>query len=75
MERQRVIRFELKQLLERKRMTQEEFGSKCTPPLNRHQVSKLTRTNSISLEMLERVIDALELDSEEVGSLIKVYKK
>lgn len=75
MERERVIRFELKQLIKERGLTQEEFGKLCSPELDRFQVSKLTKASNITFDMLERIVNALELDSEEVGKLIAVYKK
>ncbi|MGG3573248.1 helix-turn-helix transcriptional regulator [Bacillus gobiensis] len=72
-ERNCIVRFELKSLLEKRNLTQEQFGLMCKPPLSREQVSRLTRSTKITFNMLERIIDAFELDSEEVGELIKVY--
>ncbi|MGG3623124.1 helix-turn-helix transcriptional regulator [Bacillus gobiensis] len=74
MERKKIVRFELKQLLQEKGMTQVEFGLKCTPPMNKPQVNKLTKAKMISFDMLERIVNALELNEDEIGRLIRVYK-
>ncbi|MGG3663614.1 hypothetical protein [Bacillus gobiensis] len=74
MERKMLVRFELKQLLAEKGMTQVEFGLKCTPSMEKQQVHQLTKAKMISFDTLERIINALELNEDEIGRLIRVYK-
>ncbi|MCE7792301.1 helix-turn-helix transcriptional regulator [Salipaludibacillus sp. CUR1] len=73
MEKQKIIRFELKQLLKEKGMTYEEFGQRCNPPMEKQAVYNLTKREGVSFSMLERIVNALNLSEEELSRLIKIY--
>ncbi|USK45810.1 helix-turn-helix domain-containing protein [Cytobacillus oceanisediminis] len=69
-----IVRWELSQYLARNGITQKSFGEMCTPPMDKHQVNRLTRAKAISFERLEQLMNALNLPPDELGEIIKVYK-
>lgn len=73
MEQKRVVRFELKQVLKERDLTYEEFGALMEPQMKKQHVFHLINRSSITFDMLERIMNALEMEPHEVTKIIKVY--
>jgi DNA-binding Xre family transcriptional regulator len=73
-DRKVIVRWELGQYLSRKGITQASFGQRFTPPMGKQQVNKLTKAKTVSFERLEQIMNALELEPEQLGELIRVYE-
>lgn len=69
-----LVRWELKQLLKKRGLTYQQFGELFEPTLDTAHVTRLMRRNSITFDMLERIVEALELEPEELTDLLRFYK-
>ncbi|WP_408010780.1 helix-turn-helix domain-containing protein [Pseudalkalibacillus sp. A8] len=69
----KVVRFELKKILKNRNLTYEEFGKLCGG-MDKGHISRLTKRNTISLDTIEKIVNALDLEPSEIAELIKVYE-
>lgn len=74
MQKQKSVYWNLKSIIKKRGLTYTEFGELFEPKLEQSTVSSLVRKRSITFEMLERIINALDLSQEEILELIKVYE-